>query len=55
MFLNDINSSKLRYNRHLMTVQKMRPRTQHSGPRPQAALKLFSTASPGGPIWTLDT
>jgi hypothetical protein len=38
-----------------MTVQKTRPRTQHSGLRPQAALKLFSTASPGGPIWTLDT
>ncbi len=37
-----------------MTVQKTRPRTKHSGPRPQAALKLFSTASPGGPIWTLD-
>jgi hypothetical protein len=37
-----------------MTVQKTRPRTQHSGLRPQAALKLFSTASLGGPIWTLD-
>jgi hypothetical protein len=34
-----------------MTVQNTRPRTQHSAPRPQAALKLSSTASPGGPIW----
>ena len=38
-----------------MTIQKTRPRTQHSGLRPQAALKLFSTASPGGPFWTQDT
>jgi hypothetical protein len=35
----------------LMTVQKRSPRTEHSGLRPQDALKLFSAASPGGPIW----
>jgi hypothetical protein len=38
-----------------MTALKTRPRTQDSGLSPQAALKLFSTASPGGPIQTLDT
>jgi hypothetical protein len=48
----------MRYNRRFMTAQKTRQRTQHSrhsGLSPQAALKLFSTASSGGPIWTLDT
>ncbi len=46
-----------RYNRRFMTVQKTRPRTQHSGLRPQAASKLLSTASSGGPgsIWVQDT
>jgi hypothetical protein len=45
----------MRYNRRLMTVQKTRPHTQHSGLRTQAALNCFSTASPEGLVWTLDT
>ncbi len=40
----------LRYNRQLMTVQKTRPRTQHSGPRPRTALNFFLQPHQGVPI-----